>query len=63
MLTVFNFVWLYAIYLGNTRTSLPITRLVSGQSLNHGSLLSIGERQFLALKVTEVKPVQPMKAM
>ena len=41
---------------------MPITRLVSGQSLNHAELLLLGELQFVALKVTEVKLVHPEKA-
>ena len=44
-------------------TSLPITRLVSGQSLNHASKVLPGDLQFVALKVTEVRPVQPEKAV
>ena len=63
MVTVFNFVCIYAIKLGIDFTSLPITRLVSGQSLNHLSLSLLGELQFAALKVTEVRPVQPENAL
>ena len=62
MLTVFNFVCLYAIYPGIDFTSSPITRLVSGQSLNHAFKGLSGNSQFFALKVTEVRAVQPSKA-
>ena len=63
IVTFFNFVWLYAIYSGIDFTSSPITRLVSGQSLNHLSLSLLGDAQFSALKVTEVRLVQPEKAL
>ena len=63
MLTVFNFVCLYAIYPGIDFTSSPITRLVSGQSLNHTSSNLSGGLQLAALKVTEVRLVQPTKAL
>ena len=60
--SVFNPVWLYAIKSGIVLTLSPITRVVSGQSLNHASLLSLGEPQPSALKVTVVKPAHPSKA-
>ena len=53
---------MYARYLGIDFTSLPTVRLVSGQSLNHAKSLLMGDSQFSALKVTEVRLVQPKKA-
>ena len=49
-------------YLGIDFTSLPTVRLVSGQSLNHAKSLLMGDSQFSALKVTDVRSVQYSKA-